>query len=44
MKEQVDLAVLLPNEPSSDIRALLEPIGIEVIWFKGKKLCGSIEL
>jgi hypothetical protein len=41
---QVDLAVLLPNEPSADVRALLAAIGIEVIWFNGNKLCGSIEL
>ncbi len=43
-KEQVDLAVLLPNEPSPDILALLGSIGIEVVWFNGNKLCGSIEL
>jgi hypothetical protein len=43
-KEQVDLAVFLPKEPSPDIRALLRSLGIEVIWFKGKKLNGSIEL
>ena len=41
---QVDLAVLLPSEPSADVRALLAAISIEVIWFNGNKLCGSIEL
>lgn len=43
-KERVDLALLLPTEPSSDIRALMKSLGIEVIWFRGKKLEGTIEL
>jgi hypothetical protein len=43
-KEQVDLAVLLPSEPSLDIRALLQSLDIEVIWFSGNKIEGSIEL
>jgi len=43
-QEKVDLAILLPAEPSPDIRALLESLDIEIMWFKGKKLKGSIEL
>ena len=43
-KEQVDLVVLLPSEPSLDIRALLQSLGIEVIWFNGNKIEGTIEL
>jgi hypothetical protein len=43
-KELVDLALLLPAEPSSDICALMKSLDIEVIWFKGKKLQGTIKL
>lgn len=42
--EKVDLAILLPAEPSPDIKALLKSLDIEIMWFKGKKLKGSIEL
>ena len=43
-KKPVDLALLLSVEPSSDIRALMKSLHIEVIWFKGKKLEGTIAL
>ena len=43
-KAKVDLAILLPKEPSADIQALLGSLGIEVIWFKGEKLKGTIAL
>jgi hypothetical protein len=42
-KDSVDLAILLPSEPSLDIRTLLGTLKIHVIWFKGRKLKGSIE-
>ena len=42
--EKMDLAILLPAEPSPDIKALLKSLDIEIMWFKGKKLKGSIEL
>jgi hypothetical protein len=43
-KRQVDLAVLLPVEPSSKIQSLLASLDIGVIWFKGGKLEGTIKL
>jgi hypothetical protein len=43
-KGKVDLAVLLASEPSADIRALLDSLGIYVLWFRGKDLKGSIKL
>lgn len=42
--DNVDLAVLLPKEPSPHVRSLLESLGIEVLWFKGKGLMGTIQL
>ncbi len=42
--KKVDLAVLLPKEPASDIKILLQSLNIECIWFKSKKLEGSIRL
>jgi hypothetical protein len=43
-KAKVDLAVLLASEPSADIRALLDSLGIYVLWFSGKDLKGSVKL
>jgi hypothetical protein len=43
-KNTVDLAVLLPKEPSSTVMALLATLGIEVLWFRGKALNGTISL
>jgi hypothetical protein len=43
-KEQVDLAVLLPSEPSLDIRTLLQSLSIAVIWLRDDKVEGSIDL
>lgn len=43
-KSNVDLAVLLPRKPSADVQRLLESIGIELLWFKGKELSGTIRL
>jgi hypothetical protein len=40
----VDLAVLLPREPDLHIKKLLKSLRIEVIWFKGKKVVGTIRL
>jgi hypothetical protein len=40
----VDLAILLPTEPSADIQTLLASLGIEILWFKGDKLKGTIAL
>ncbi len=41
---KVDLAILLPKEPSSHIKQLLDSLDIELLWFKGKKLAGTIHL
>jgi len=43
-KRQVDLAVLLPVEPSSDVQSLLASLDIGIMWFKGGKLEGTIKL
>jgi hypothetical protein len=43
-KNNVDLAVLLPKEPSAHVQRLLDSLGIEVLWFKGKALMGTIHL
>ncbi len=43
-KGSVDLAILLPREPSLDIKKLLKSLSIEVLWFKGKQLAGTIQL
>ena len=40
----VDLAILVPKEPSANIKALLASLGIELLWFKGKTLGGTIQL
>lgn len=41
---KVDLAVLVASEPSADVQALLDSLGIYVLWFRGKDLKGSIKL
>lgn len=43
-KDNVDLAVLLRKEPSVDVKKLLDSLGIELLWFKGKTLDGTISL
>lgn len=40
----VDLAVLLPKQPSPHVKKLLASLGIEVLWFKRKQLMGTIQL
>jgi len=44
VQDQVDLAILLPTEPSEDIKELLGSLDIEVLWFKGRKLQGTVSL
>jgi hypothetical protein len=41
---QVDLAVLLRKEPSAHVKRLLSSLDIELLWFKGKVLKGTIQL
>lgn len=41
---EVDLAVLLPKEPKDDVKKLLASLHIELLWFKGKSLMGTIQL
>lgn len=43
-KNKVDLAVLLPKVPGGHVQSLLASLGIEVLWFKGKTLTGTIRL
>jgi hypothetical protein len=43
-KNKVDLAVLLGREPSRHVQLLLASLGIELLWFKGKALGGTIRL
>jgi len=43
-KRNVDLAVLLPKQPSSHVQELLASLGIELLWFRGKNLAGTISL
>lgn len=40
----VDLAVLLPSKPGSDVRDLLRSLKIELLWFDRKALKGTVEL
>lgn len=41
---KVDLAVLLPSEPSEDVQRLLKSLTIEILWFERTKLKGTITL
>jgi hypothetical protein len=43
-KDKVDLAVLLRKEPSAHVKKLLASLRIELLWFKGKTLRGTIRL
>lgn len=40
----VDLAVLVPTEPSTEIKELLASLRIAVLWFCGCRLCGTVRL
>jgi hypothetical protein len=42
--KNVDLAVLLRKEPGVHVKTLLDSLGIELLWFKGKALLGTISL
>jgi hypothetical protein len=42
--ENVDLAVLLRKEPGVHVKTLLDSLGIELLWFKGNALLGTISL
>jgi hypothetical protein len=42
--KNVDLALLLSKQPNSDVQKLLSSLGIELLWFNGKKLVGTIHL
>lgn len=41
-KRAVDLAVLLPSEPTEDVRSFLRSLSIGVLWFEGKVLFGAL--
>jgi hypothetical protein len=41
---KVDLAVLLRKEPSRHVKDLLATLKIELLWFRGKMLVGTISL
>lgn len=43
-KNKVDLAVLLRKEPSTHVKRLLSSLDIELLWFEGKVLKGTIQL
>jgi hypothetical protein len=43
-KNDVDLAVLLQKEPNPHVKSLLASLNIELLWFKGKQLRGTIQL
>jgi hypothetical protein len=43
-KNKVDLAVLVPKQPSPHVHELLASLRIELLWFKGKSLTGTISL
>jgi hypothetical protein len=42
--KNVDLAVLLRKEPGVHVKTLLDSLGIELLWFKGNALLGTISL
>jgi len=42
--KKVDLAILLRKEPGVDVKVLLNSLGIELLWFKGKSLFGTVSL
>ena len=42
--DSVDLALLTPERPSTDVLDLLKSLGIEALWFDGNQLRGTIHL
>lgn len=42
--KNIDLAVLLPRKPGDHVQKLLASLGIELLWFNGKALTGTIRL
>jgi hypothetical protein len=42
--KEVDLAVLLAKAPGDDVKKLLKSLEIELLWFKGKNLEGTVKL
>jgi hypothetical protein len=42
--KKVDLAVLLLNKPKGNVSSLLKSLNIELLWFEGKKIRGTIRL
>lgn len=42
--EVVDLAVLVPTEPSADVKELLRSLRIALLWFHAGRLNGTIQL
>ncbi|MCU1315284.1 MAG: hypothetical protein JWN63_606 [Candidatus Acidoferrum typicum] len=42
--QKLDLAILLLKEPKQDVTRLLKSLHIEVLWFEGKKIKGTIHL
>jgi hypothetical protein len=43
-QEKIDLALLLAKKPSTDVQKLLASLQIEVLWFQGKQLGGTVNL
>jgi hypothetical protein len=43
-ERRADLAILLPNEPPSEIVKLVRSLGIHMLWFSGKDLKGTIQI
>lgn len=41
---KVDLAILLRKEPSDHVKTLLASLGIELLWFDGSNVVGTISL
>ena len=41
---EIDLAHLLPSQPSSDLQSLLKTVKIEVLWFERGNVTGTIAL
>jgi len=41
---EIDLAILLPSQPSSDLLSLLRALKIEVLWFERGNVTGTVTL
>ena len=41
---EIDLAILLPSQPSSDLLSLLKALKIEVLWFERGNVTGTVTL